>query len=77
MRAARSAGVSIDYSEVAEAGEAGQLKVKIQASDMGAQDADLQLFSQGYVTITVLDGDWDAGARSRDDVAQRLTSLEQ
>ena len=74
VRAARSAGVSIDYSET---GEAGQLKVTIQASDAGAQDADLQLFSQGYVTITVLDGDWDAGALLRDDIAKRLTSFEQ
>ena len=43
---------------------------------MGAQDADLQLFSQGYVTITVLDGDWDAGAPLRDDIATRLGSFE-
>jgi 5'-nucleotidase len=77
VRAARSAGVSIDYSDIEGGGEAGQLKVKIEASDMGAQDADLQLFSQGYVTITVLDGDWDAGASSRDDIAQKLTLLEQ
>jgi len=74
VRAARSAGVSIDYIET---GEAGQLKVKIEASEMGAQDADLQLFSEGYVTITVLDGDWDAGTLLRDGIAQRLTSFEQ
>ena len=73
VRAARSAGVSIDYIET---GEAGQLKVKIEASEMGAQDADLQLFSEGYVTITVLDGDWDAGASLRDGIAQRLKSFE-
>ena len=74
VRAARSAGVSIDYSETSEAG---QLKIDIQASDAGAQNADLQLFSQGYVTITVLDGDWDAGAPLRDDIAKRLTLFEQ
>jgi 5'/3'-nucleotidase SurE len=72
--AARSAGVSIDYSET---GESGQLNIEIQASDLGAPDADLQLFSHGYVTITVLNGDWDAGAPLREDVAQRLTSLKQ
>lgn len=71
--AARSAGVSINYSET---DESGQLHIKIEAAEMGAQDADLQLFSQGYVTITVLDGDWDAGAPLRDDIATRLGSFE-
>jgi 5'/3'-nucleotidase SurE len=72
--AARSAGVSIDYNET---DESGKLSIEIQAADMGAPDADLQLFSQGYVTITIFDGDWDAGAALRDDIAQRLSSLEQ
>jgi broad specificity polyphosphatase/5'/3'-nucleotidase SurE len=74
-QAARSAGVSIDYEET---GEAGRLRIAIaplQPSTDENNHTDWELFARGYVTISVLDGDWDAGQPFREDVLQRLSAI--
>jgi 5'/3'-nucleotidase SurE len=74
-RAARSAGVRIDYEET---GEAGRLQVAVSPLQPPAADndgSDWQSFAQGYVTISVLDGDWGAGQPMRDTVSRRLSSF--
>lgn len=74
LPAARSGGVTFDYEE---AGDTGQLKVKIQAVVPGEDQTDWAMFARGFVTISVLDGDWDAGAAIRGDISARLSDIEQ
>ncbi len=66
------AGARIAY---AESEEAGQLDVQLQLMEPGAvsdDNADWQWLARGYVTITVLDADSDAGATARNAIAERL-----
>jgi 5'/3'-nucleotidase SurE len=71
-KAARSAGVRIGYEET---GDAGRLRIAIDPLEPTAEskDTDWELFARGFVTISVLDGDWDAGQPLRNDVMQRLS----
>ena len=67
------AGARIAYEE---SEEAGRLKIQLQLLEPGAansDDADWQWFSRGYVTISVLDGDSDAGESLRDAISHRLS----
>jgi 5'-nucleotidase len=76
VRATWDAGVRIAYEELEETG---QLAVRLQLLDAGApegDDADWQWLSRGYVTITVLDGNTDAGDPSRHAISSRLSALE-
>jgi len=71
--AARTSGVRFVYEE---SGELGQLKIKVHPiapDEAGSDDADWQMFTRGFVTITVLDGDWDAGQSLRESVSSRLS----
>jgi 5'-nucleotidase len=73
LPAARSAGVYFEYEEAAAAG---QVDVKVRIIDPETADsdgADWHMFARGYVTISVLDGDWDAGEPLREEVARRLS----
>jgi 5'/3'-nucleotidase SurE len=77
LQAARSAGVLFDYEET---GEPGQLAIGILPADPEtalSDNTDWQLFSRGYVTVSVLDGDWDAGQSMRDKVRHSLTIASQ
>lgn len=77
LQAARTSGVRFDYESAAEAG---QLKIRIlpiDPAEAGNSDADWQMFAHGFVTITVLDGDWDAGESLRDGISKRLSTLGQ
>lgn len=68
-------GVRIAYEET---GEAGQLEIQLRSIEPGvpgSDDSDWQWFSRGYVTISVLDGDSDAGATSREAVSHRLSMI--
>lgn len=76
LQATWDAGVRIAYEETAEAG---QLAVRLRLLEAGApedDDADWQWLSRGYVTITVLDGNTDAGESSRHAISPRLSVLE-
>ncbi|MDH3363541.1 MAG: 5'/3'-nucleotidase SurE [Gammaproteobacteria bacterium] len=73
LQATWDAGVRIAYEET---GEAEQLKIQLQLMEPGAprgDDVDWQWFARGYITISVLDGNSDAGASLRDAVARRLS----
>jgi len=73
LRAARSSGVVIDYEETdAE----GQLQVRVGPMGPDGTDTDLQVFQRGFVTITVFDGDWDAGEALRETIKDRLSVAE-
>ena len=72
--AARTSGVRFDYEET---GETGQLKVLVQPiapQKAGNADADWQVLGTGFVTISVLDGDWDAGQSLRESISARLSA---
>jgi 5'/3'-nucleotidase SurE len=75
VEAARTSGVRFDYEDTQEAG---QLKIRILPIDPGEAgngDADWQMFARGFVTISVLDGDWDAGESLRDGISTRLSTV--
>ncbi len=75
LQATWDAGVRIAYEET---GEAGQLAVRLQLLDAGVpqdDDADWQWLSRGYVAITVLDGNTDAGESFRFAMSSRLSAL--
>lgn len=77
LRAARNAGVLFNYEET---GEPGQLAIRILPADPNTADSDntdWQLFSRGYATISVLDGDWDAGQSLRERVLRSLPMADQ
>ena len=66
---------SFDYKPTDKPNE---VKLALGARERQANDAplaDTTLFDAGYVTITVLDGDWGAPANVRDGVAQKLAPL--
>lgn len=56
------------------AGDSGPARIETVAADPGrAEDgSDLALLAAGYVTLSVLDGDWDAGRESWEPLLQRL-----
>jgi 5'-nucleotidase len=73
LQASWDVGVRLDYEET---DEAGKLAIQMQLLDAGApedDDADWQWLSRGYATISVLDGNTDAGASMRDAILGRLT----
>ena len=73
LQAARSSGVLIDYIET---DVDGQLQVTIGPMAPDGTETDLQMFQRGFVTITVFDGDWDAGKKLRQTVNDRLSAVE-
>jgi 5'-nucleotidase len=76
LRAIWDVGVRIAYKETEEAGE---LAVQLELLDAGAPadgDADWQWLSRGYITISVLDGNSDAGETLSDSMSSRLSVLE-
>ena len=72
-RADRSAGVRFDYKETDQAGRLSIVLTPAKPDSAESVGADMDLFAQGYVTISVLDGDWDAGKDLRDTVSRRLS----
>ena len=75
LQAAWDVGVRIAYEE---AGEPGRLSVQLELLDAGAPDdgdSDWQWLSRGYITISVLDGNSDAGEALRGSVSSRLSML--
>ncbi len=75
-KAARSfGGAAIDYVDTEQSG---QLEVKFgfdRPDNEGDSDTDVELFFDGYATIAVLDGDWDAAIDMREDVRRRLPEI--
>ncbi len=70
-------GVRIAYQE---AEEPGKLSVQLQLLDAGVPedgDADWQWLSRRYITISVLDGNSDAGEALRGSISSRLSMLEE
>jgi 5'-nucleotidase len=68
-------GFRIAYEET---GEAGQLTVLLQPLEPGTpedDDDDWQWLSRGYITISVLDGNTDAGQTLREAISSRLSVL--
>ena len=77
LRAVWDIGLRISYKEVEEPGK---LAVQLELLDAGAPDdadADWQWLSRGYITISVLDGNSDAGDTLRDSISSRLSMLEE
>jgi 5'-nucleotidase len=75
LEATWDAGVRIAYEATAETG---QLAVQLQLLDPEApdgDDADWQWLSRGYITISVLDGNSDAGGTLRNAISSRLSVL--
>jgi 5'-nucleotidase len=56
------------------AGDTGPARVQLVPGDVSrAEDgSDLALLAEGYATVSVLDGDWDAGTASWEPIRQRL-----
>jgi 5'-nucleotidase len=56
------------------AGDSGPARVEIVQADVARveEGSDLALLERGYVTISVLDGDWDAGRESWEPLLRRL-----
>jgi 5'-nucleotidase len=70
-------GVRLAYEET---GEAGQLNIRLQVMESdpdNSDDVDWQWHSRGYVTISVLDGDSDAGESLREAISHRLAMIGQ
>jgi 5'/3'-nucleotidase SurE len=66
-------GARLSYEETAEAGKL-KVVLKMLNPDGGDdQDADWRWFARGYATISVLDGNTDAGDSLRGAIAQRLS----
>jgi 5'/3'-nucleotidase SurE len=75
LQAVWDVGVRVAYKE---AEEAGRLSVQLELLDAGAPDdgdSDWQWLSRGYITISVLDGNSDAGEALRGSVSSRLSML--
>jgi 5'/3'-nucleotidase SurE len=75
LEATWDVGFRIAYEETEEAG---QLAVQLQPLDPGMpekDDDDWQWLSRGYITISVLDGNTDAGETLRDAISSRLSAL--
>lgn len=75
LRAVWDVGARIAYEE---AEETGRLSVQLELLDAGAPDdgdADWQWLSRGYITISVLDGNSDAGEALRGSISSRLSVL--
>jgi 5'/3'-nucleotidase len=75
LEATWDVGFRIAYEET---GEAGQLAVQLQPLDPGTpedDDDDWQWLSRGYITVSVLDGNTDAGQTLREAISSRLSVL--
>jgi 5'/3'-nucleotidase SurE len=75
-RAARGgSGIRFDYEETDQTGQL-QVRFRFSAPDTeGGNNTDVELFLAGNVTISVLDGDWDAGEPLREAMLPRLKLL--
>ncbi len=62
------------YSETSNANEV-QSRLTVSSAVDAETDTDLAWFAQGYVTLTLLDGDVSVGAGPTGDVAARLSKL--
>jgi hypothetical protein len=62
------------YSDTENANEV-RSRLTAAPSIASEKDTDLALFNQGYVTLTLLDGDLSVSATASDSVAGRLTTL--
>jgi 5'-nucleotidase len=77
LQAVWDVGVRIAYKETEETG---RLSVQLELLDAGTPDdgdADWQWLSRGYITLSVLDGNSDAGKQLRDSISSRLSMLEE
>ena len=75
LKATWDAGVRIAYEETREPGK---LAVQLQLLDPEAaenDDGDWKWLSRGYITISVLDGNSDAGKTLRSSISSRLSVL--
>jgi 5'-nucleotidase len=75
LQAISDVGVRITYGETENPGK---LAVQMQLLEAGApevDDADWQWLSRGYATISVLDGNTDAGSTSQNAISSRLSVL--
>lgn len=72
---ARGSFVNASYREMDTPGELRLEWVPTTDTTDTNLDADRHLFSLGYITISVLDGDWDAGELLRESVAERLPAI--
>lgn len=72
---ARANQIRFAYSETGEPGEVRTALVQATHAEDSIAGTDLRLFGLGYITISVLDGDWDAGELLRESVSDRLTAL--
>jgi len=78
VRITQAGGLSGWQTEYEDTGPSGQLQVRLKLDPPGSQgvsDTDVELFFDGYATITALDGDWDAGTILREEVLRRLPDL--
>jgi 5'/3'-nucleotidase SurE len=76
LQAVWDVGVRLAYTDTEEAG---RLSVQMQLLDAGAPadaDADWQWLARGYITISVLDGNADAGETLRGSISSRLSMLD-
>jgi len=79
VRITQAGGLSGWQTEYEDTGQSGRLQVGLELDppeSQGVGDTDVELFFDGYATITVLDGDWDAGSNLREEVLRRLPNLD-
>jgi len=70
VRAGRDIGARISYEETEQPG---RLNIRLEMTDsVPTEGGDSQFFALGFATITVLDGDWDAGELLRATISERL-----
>ena len=72
-QADRGDGIEFDWIETEEAGVLTVSVSLFSVNNLSESDTERKLFANGFVTITVLDGDWDAGDSIRASVAQSIT----
>ena len=71
VQAGRGFGARINYEET---GQPGRLNIRLQLTNSESTEVgDLQFFARGFATISVLDGDWDAGELLRATISERLS----
>ena len=75
VAAGRGGGFQVRYADTDNPEE---LRVVLESASAGSDssgDTDTQLFALGYITISVLDGIWDAGTLARTSVSGRLSAI--
>ena len=76
LQATWDAGVRIAYEETAEVDKLGVQLQLMEPGEANSTDADWQWLSRGYITMSVLDGNTDAGESLRDTISNRLSVSE-